>query len=176
MDLDAVVERVESYPCRLAEVTGGEPLLQPNVHELIGRLCDAGWTVLVETSGACDIGPCDPRCVCIMDVKTPGSGEAERMDWGNLERLRPQDEVKFVIVDRADYEWSREVLRRHGVARRCAAVLFSPVVEQPEGIEVAGCEGLDPARLAAWILEDGLPVRMQLQVHKLIWSPQARGV
>jgi 7-carboxy-7-deazaguanine synthase len=171
-----VVARVEAHPCGLVEVTGGEPLLQPAVHGLITRLCDAGRTVLVETSGACDIGPCDPRCIVILDIKTPGSGEAGRMDWSNLERLRPQDEVKLVVVGRADYEWARDVIRRHELARRCRAVLMSPVFEQAAGREIEGSPGLDPARLAEWILRDGLEVRMQLQMHKLIWDPATRGV
>ncbi|RMH27060.1 MAG: 7-carboxy-7-deazaguanine synthase, partial [Planctomycetota bacterium] len=108
--------------------------------------------------------------------KTPGSGESGRTDWGNIDRLRPSDEVKFVITDRADYEWARGVIEERGLARRVAAVLMSPVFEQPAGDEIAGAPGLPMRDLAAWILEDGLPVRLQPQLHKFIWDPQTRGV
>jgi 7-carboxy-7-deazaguanine synthase len=160
----------------LVEITGGEPLLQAPVHELTARLCDGGSTVLIETSGACDIGRCDPRAIRIMDLKTPASGECERNDLRNIDRLEPRDEVKFVIADRADYEWARSMIRRHGLERRCAAVLMSPVSAQEPGEEVEGCPGLEPRVLAEWILQDGLPVRLQLQLHKHIWHPAARGV
>jgi 7-carboxy-7-deazaguanine synthase len=111
-----------------------------------------------------------------MDLKTPGSGEVQRNDWSNLARLRPQDEVKLVIVDRRDYEWARDLIRRENLPSRCRAVLLSPVVEQPAGAEIEGAAALEPRLLAQWILEDGLPARMQLQMHKLIWEPQTRGV
>jgi 7-carboxy-7-deazaguanine synthase len=174
--IDAVVEEAAGHGSALVEITGGEPLLQPRVHDLIARLLDRDLTVLVETSGACDISTCDPRVIRIMDLKTPGSGEVERNDWSNIERLGPRDEVKFVVVDRADYEWARAVLREHRLSERCRAVLMSPVHHQPSGLEIAGAEGLEPRRLAEWILEDGLPVRMQLQMHKFIWDPATRGV
>lgn len=177
--LGEIIEEICSHPCGLVEVTGGEPLLQPRVFDLMGRLCDLGKTVLVETSGACDIdgaGACDPRVVRIMDIKTPGSGEAERMDWANIERLRPCDEVKFVLCDREDYEWAADLVRRRDLASRVRAVLFSPVFEQAPGLEIAGQPGLSMRALAEWILADGLPVRMQAQLHKFIWDPQMRGV
>jgi 7-carboxy-7-deazaguanine synthase len=174
--VDDVVGEVVGHPAGLVEITGGEPLLQPAVHGLISRLCDLGRTVLIETSGACDIGRCDPRAIRILDVKTPGSGEAHRTDWANLDRLTGRDEVKFVLLDRADYEWAREVIERHELAGRCRAVLMSPVFEQSPGREIAGAAGLPPDELAAWVLADGLPVRLQLQMHKLIWDPQMRGV
>ncbi len=161
---------------RLVEITGGEPLLQEPVHAQIGRLCDEGFTVLIETSGACDISRCDARAIRIMDLKTPGSGESHRNDWANLDRLRGADEVKFVITGREDYEWARDVTRRHDLPGRVRAVLFSPVFEQAPGEEVAGCPGLDPQILAEWILADGLAVRLQLQLHKHIWQPSLRGV
>jgi len=180
--IDSIVEEVCGYPCELVEITGGEPLLQKRVFELMRRLCDQGRTVLVETSGACDIdggggeGGCDPRVIRIMDLKTPGSGECERNDWGNIARLRRHDEVKFVICDRADYEWARDVIRRYDLPGRVHAVLMSAVFEQPSGREIAGSPGLPMRELAEWILADGLPVVMQTQLHKFIWDPQTRGV
>ncbi len=162
--------------CELYEVTGGEPLLQKGVLELMTRLCDEGKTVLIETSGACDISVCDPRVIRIMDLKTPGSGEAERNLWENIEHLNQRDEVKFVLTSRADYEWARDVIARHKLAQRVGAVLMSCVHEMPAGNELPGCTGLPIADLAKWVLEDGLPVRLQTQLHKLIWDPNARGV
>lgn len=162
--------------CDLYEVTGGEPLLQKEVHELMSRLCDKGKTVLIETSGACDISLCDPRVIRIMDLKTPDSGEAERNLWGNIEHLNKQDEVKFVLCSRGDYEWAREVIEAHGLARRVGAILVSAVHETPPGKELAGSPGLALNDLARWVLEDQLPVRIQTQLHKLIWDPMARGV
>jgi 7-carboxy-7-deazaguanine synthase len=164
MSLDQIIERVGSYRCRLVEVTGGEPLHHPEAFELIARLLDAGHTVLIETSGAIDIAPLDPRVVVIMDVKCPGSGMADRNLWTNLDRLKPSDQVKFVLKGREDYVWARDVLARTGLHQR-HAVLFSPVFGE-----------LDPKTLADWMLEDRLPVRLQLQLHKLIWDPAARGV
>jgi len=174
--IDSIFEEACSHPCDLIEVTGGEPLLQPRVHTLMRCLCDSGRTVLVETSGACDISACDPRVIRIMDIKTPGSGEVDRTDWANLERLTPRDEVKFVITDRADYEWARGVVARHHLTERVAAALFSPVFEQPAGAEIGGARGLPMRDLAAWILADGLRVRLQPQLHKFIWDPLTRGV
>jgi 7-carboxy-7-deazaguanine synthase len=175
--IDEIVEEVCSHPCRLVEITGGEPLNQAGVHDLIRRLCDRGWTVLIETSGAVDVSACDPRAIRIMDLKTPGSGECERNLWSNIERLTLRDEVKFVITDRTDYEWARDVIARHSLAERVNAVLLSPVSEQLPGLEIRGCAGLEPRELAEWILTDGIPgVRMQMQLHKVIWDPQVRGV
>ncbi len=178
--VDDVVDEVRRIPTDLVEITGGEPLLQPAVHPLITRLCDLGRTVLIETSGACDIGGCDPRAIRILDLKTPGSGEVDRNLWTNLDHLAPPDEVKFVITDHADYQWAKSVVEQHRLGERCRAVLMSPVFEQPPGEEIAGCPGLDPGELADWILHDppaaGGPVRMQSQLHKFIWDPHARGV
>jgi len=174
--VEDVVAEACRYPASLVEVTGGEPLLQPAVYPLMTALADRGRTVLVETSGACDISVCDPRVIRILDLKTPGSGEADRNLWSNLDDLRPADEIKFVVTDRADYEWVKARIAEHGLVERTAAVLLSPVFEQPSGLEIAGRSALPPADLAAWILSDGLPVRMQLQMHKFIWDPQARGV
>jgi len=177
--IDDIVEQVLAYNCNLVEITGGEPLLQPRVFDLMRTLCDAGKTVLVETSGACDIdgaGECDSRVIRIMDLKTPASGESARNDLANIARLRPHDEVKFVICDRADYEWARDMIRTHTLDRKVNAILMSAVFEQPSGLEILGHKGLPMRDLAQWILEDGLPVRMQTQLHKFIWEPQTRGV
>jgi len=174
--IDELLEEILAIDCELIEVTGGEPLLQARVHTLITALCDAGRTVLIETSGACDIGPCDPRSIRILDLKTPGSGECDRNLLDNLEKLTPRDEIKFVLTDRVDYEWARSMMREHDLAARCGAVLMSPVHEQPEGLEIVGCAGLSPRVLAEWILEDRLPARMQTQLHKHIWDPHMRGV
>ncbi len=172
----SIEAEVLGIPCGLVEITGGEPLSQRNVHTLIARLLDAGRTVLIETSGAIDTEAVDPRARLILDVKTPDSGEAARMVWSNLDRIRPHDEVKFVISSRRDYEFARETTAKHALTKRCQAVLFSPVHEQPKGLEVLGSAGLNPRQLAEWILADRLEVRMQIQVHKVIWDPQTRGV
>jgi 7-carboxy-7-deazaguanine synthase len=164
MPLDDVVARVLAEPCDLVEITGGEPLLQDEVFPLMTRLADAGRTVLVETSGANDVSRVDRRVHIIMDLKCPGSGECERNLYSNLAVLKPTDAIKFVIADRRDFDWSCEQVRSRGLDRRFA-VLFSPVFGE-----------LEPRALAEWIIESGLPVRLQLQQHKYIWDPAARGV
>lgn len=179
--IDEVVEQVCAFPCELVEITGGEPLIQKRVFELMRRLIARGKTVLVETSGACNIdgppdAPCPPEVIRIMDLKTPGSGESTRNDWSNIARLRPHDEVKFVITDRHDYEWARAMIREHGLTGRVREVLMSAVFEQPKGLEIAGQRGLPPRQLAEWMLADGLQARMQVQMHKFIWEPSTRGV
>jgi len=163
--VEEILLEVARYGCPLIEITGGEPLLQDDVYPLMERLLAEGLTVLLETGGHVSLAKVPPGVVRIMDVKCPGSGEASRMDWGNIDRLAAADQVKFVIKDRGDFEYAREALRRHQLDRRCAAVLFSPV----HGV-------LDPGDLATWVLEDKLPVRVQLQVHKYIWGAHARGV
>lgn len=165
MSVGEIVRQLDDYGCDLIEITGGEPLLQEGVHGLIAALLEAGRTVMIETSGASDVSRLDPRAIKIMDLKCPGSGESERNLWSNLEHLGARDEVKFVISGRADYEWTRDVIRRHGLERRVNSVLVSCAFGR-----------LEPARLAAWILEDRLPVRLQLQIHKYIWPPDTRGV
>jgi 7-carboxy-7-deazaguanine synthase len=163
-----IVAEVARHPCRLVEITGGEPLLQKRVHELMTRLCDLDYTVLIETSGAHDIGAIDPRVHRIMDLKTPGSGEVARNRMANLELLGPRDEVKFVIGSEEDYAWASGQVRAGmpGWADRVNAILFSPVFGK-----------ITPLDLATRVLADGLPkVRMQLQMHKLIWEPNQRGV
>lgn len=164
MTLDEVLAGVRACDCRLVEVTGGEPLHQPEAFTLIERLCADGYEVLVETSGAIDIAPVDPRARIIMDVKCPGSGMTDRMDWNNLDRIAAKDEVKFVLADRADYEFARMIIARHGLAGRCP-VLLSPSFGE-----------LDPRQLSEWVLADKLPVRVQLQLHKFIWDPNMKGV
>jgi len=162
--IDDIMARVRNYGCTLVEVTGGEPLHQRDALRLIEGLCNEGYTVLIETSGAIDVSPVDPRAHIILDVKCPGSGMTDRMDWDNLGRLRAKDEAKFVIKDRTDYEWACSILKQYDVARRCP-VLFSPVHGD-----------LELRQLAEWILADKLPVRLQLQMHKYIWNPSMRGV
>ena len=176
--IDDIIEEAQRIggDCQLYEVTGGEPLLQKPVHELMAKLCDMGKTVLVETSGACDISVCDPRVKRIMDLKTPGSGEVERNHWPNIEHLTKQDEVKFVLCSREDYEWARKVIHEHKLADRVAAILVSAVHETPPGKELPGSQGLSLPNLARWVLEDHLPVQIQTQLHKLIWPASARGV
>ena len=175
-EIGGLVDEVAAHPCDLVEITGGEPLLQPRVALLMKELADLGKTVLVETSGACDIGLCDTRAVRIMDIKTPTSGEAERTDWSNIEKLTRRDEVKFVIGGREDYEFALETMAAHELSDRVAAVLFSPVNEQPRGLEIAGMRAMPMRELAEWMLEDGVRAVMQPQLHKFIWDPQTRGV
>ncbi len=163
--LGEIVHAVLNYDCPLVEITGGEPLLQKNVLPLMTMLADTGRTVLLETSGAHDISGVDSRVHRIMDLKTPGSGEVERNLYANIEHLAPNDEVKFVIGSREDYEWSRAQVREHRLAERCRAVLFSPIFGR-----------IDPREIVDWVLADKLPVRFQLQMHKFIWTPTARGV
>jgi 7-carboxy-7-deazaguanine synthase len=165
MSVDDVVADVEARGCDVVEVTGGEPLLQPDVYPLMRRLLESGKTVLIETGGHRSIADVPAGVIRIMDVKCPGSGESEHNDWSNLAHLTSRDEVKFVIADRADYEFARDVVRREDLAARVNAVLFSPVHGE-----------LDPKLLSQWVIADRLPVRVQLQVHKYIWSPTTRGV
>jgi 7-carboxy-7-deazaguanine synthase len=165
MTVEDVVEEVGRYDSPLVEVTGGEPLLQPDVYPLMDRLLEAGRTVLLETGGQVDVSRVPGAVVKVMDVKCPGSGESDRNEWENIDRLSSRDQVKFVIKDRADYEYARETLARHALDLRCAAVLFSPV----HGV-------MHPKELSEWILEDKLPVRLQMQIHKHIWGAEVRGV
>jgi 7-carboxy-7-deazaguanine synthase len=165
MSLDEIVDQVDGYDCPLVEITGGEPLLQREVYPLMDRLLASGRTVMVETGGHLSIGQVPAPVIKIVDVKCPGSGESHRMHWDNLDLLAAHDEVKFVIKDRGDYEFARDIVGRHRLAGRIAAVLFSPV----HGV-------LDPRELAGWILQDKLEVRLQLQVHKFIWGADVRGV
>src|SRR4051794_1645210 len=165
MSIDDVARKVDEFGCNLVELTGGEPLLQKDVYPLMRRLLDAGRTVMVETGGHLSIEKVPQEVIRIVDVKCPGSGEAARNHWDNLALLTTHDEVKFVIRDRADYEYARDVVTKYGLVARTAAVLFSPV----HGV-------LASKDLAEWILADRLAVRLQLQAHKYIWGAEVRGV
>ena len=165
MSVDEVIAAVEAYGSPLVEITGGEPLLQEDVYPLMDRLLASGRTVMLETGGHRPTTRVPPAVFTILDVKCPASGEAAKNDWSNLDRLGPHDEVKFVVQDRADYEFARDVIARHSLASRAAAVLISPV----HGV-------LDARTLSEWMLADRLPARLQLQLHKYIWSPSTRGV
>lgn len=162
---DEVLRRALEYRCPLVEITGGEPLLQPDVYPLMQELADAGCTVLLETSGAHDVSAVDPRVHIIMDLKCPDSGECERNYWPNLAHLKPTDQIKFVVASRRDWEWTETTIRQHALQERFVC-LVSPAFGR-----------LEPRLLAGWLLDSGLQkVRMQLQLHKYIWDPQARGV
>jgi 7-carboxy-7-deazaguanine synthase len=163
--LEDVLDAVDGFECPLVEVTGGEPLLQEDVYPLLDGLLQRGKRVLLETGGHRSTARVPPDVVTIVDVKCPGSGEESRMCWDNLDRLRPHDEVKFVIADRADYEYARNVLERYRLAERAAAIHLSPV----HGV-------LSPRTVSEWVLADNLPVRVQLQLHKYIWDAHTRGV
>jgi 7-carboxy-7-deazaguanine synthase len=177
MSLDEILQKVETYPCSLVEMTGGEPLLQKAVLPLMTRLCDTGKQVLIETSGAHDIASIDPRVTRIVDLKTPSSGESSRNLYSNLEHLQKRDELKFVIGSREDFEWAKALLEKHRLHEKVNAVLFSPAFTTAAAPgQTKGHEGLDPKLLVDWILEEKLPVRFQLQIHKFIWEPTQRGV
>jgi 7-carboxy-7-deazaguanine synthase len=165
MSIDEVIAAVDRFHCDLVEVTGGEPLLQDDVYPLMERLLAAGRTVMLETGGHRPIDRVPQPVVKIVDVKCPGSGEVDKNAWANLDRLASHDQVKFVVQDRSDYEFARDIINRHDLSQRAAAVLISPV----HGV-------LDPKTLSEWILADHLPARLQLQLHKFIWSPTTRGV
>jgi 7-carboxy-7-deazaguanine synthase len=165
MSVDDVAAAVAAFECPVVEITGGEPLLQPDVYPLMHKLLDRGYTVLLETGGHRSIERVPPGVIRIVDVKCPASGESGKNEWSNIDRLTPTDEVKFVIQDRGDYEFAKDVIGRYRLDTRCGTVLMSPV----HGV-------LAPRELAEWILADRLPVRLQLQAHKYIWSADARGV
>ena len=160
-----VLAQALSTGTKLVELTGGEPLLQPGVLPLMSELCDAGRTVLVETSGEADVSRVDPRVHKIMDLKAPGSGENARNRWSNLDHITARDEIKFVLASRADYEWMRETIRARALPEKTPNLLASTVFGS-----------LLPRQLVAWVMEDALPVRVQLQMHKYIWSPETQGV
>jgi 7-carboxy-7-deazaguanine synthase len=161
MTMADIMAKVAEYGARYVTVTGGEPLAQKKCLVLLKQLCDAGYDVSLETGGAIDTGAVDPRVSVILDIKTPGSGEVEKNLWGNLQHLKPKDEVKFVLCDRSDYDWAKQVLAERALSDKCS-VLFSPVYRQ-----------VNPTELAEWILQDKLPVRMQVQLHKILWGEVA---
>lgn len=164
MSIGEILGKVESYSCKLVEVTGGEPLAQDGVHELMTILCDRGYEVLLETSGSISIANVDSRVRRIVDIKCPGSGMVKKNLWENIESLTPRDEVKFVVGSKEDFNWAVDVLRRHELEKKCP-ILMSPVFGD-----------VQPVELADWILQSRIPVRFQLQMHKYIWEPEARGV
>lgn len=157
--IDEIVKQVEKYRCQYVCVTGGEPLAQPQCHDLLNILCDQGYNVSLETSGAMDVSPVDQRVSIVLDLKTPASGELERNLYENLSVVKPTDQIKFVICDRQDYEWAKFKLDEYSLPSRVQDILFSPSFEQ-----------LDSAELANWILDDHLPVRFQMQLHKQLWG------
>lgn len=161
MTMADIMAKVAEYGAHYVTVTGGEPLAQKKCLVLLKQLCDAGYDVSLETGGAIDTGAVDPRVSVILDIKTPGSGEVEKNLWGNLQHLKPKDEVKFVLCDRSDYDWAKQVLTERALSDKCS-VLFSPVYQQ-----------VNPTELAEWILQDKLPVRMQVQLHKILWGEVA---
>ena len=166
LSVGEIVEQVAALGCPLVEVTGGEPLAQSGTVALLGELVEAGYTVLLETSGALPVSAVPAAVRKIMDLKCPSSGETNRNLYENIEHLHAHDEVKFVVATREDYEWAKETAARYGLSRRCHAVLFSCVFGE-----------LEPGKLAEWMLADRLSdVRLQLQLHKILWSPDARGV
>ncbi len=158
MDTTEILAQVSRHAVRQVCVTGGEPLAQKNCLGLLRQLCDVGYTVSIETGGSIDIAPVDPRVIRVVDVKTPGSAESDKNRWSNLDHLTSRDQVKFVICDRADYEWSCEIMNRHKIPQK-STVLFSP-----------SYGALEPRTLADWIIEDRLPVRFQIQLHKILWG------
>ena len=162
MTIDEIMAEVEKLDCRMVELTGGEPLLQSDIYELATRLADRGHTVLIETGGHRDISRLDPRVIRILDLKCPASGECEKNLWTNLEHLRPIDEVKFVIADRRDYEWTLNVIREHGLEDRVKLLISTAFAM------------IEPQQVVEWMLEDRLQARFQLQLHKYIWPPDAR--
>lgn len=164
MSVDRVAREVARLGCPLVEVTGGEPLLQPDVHPLMAALLSNGHEVLLETNGSLDVCPVDPRVVKIVDVKCPGSGMAEHNLYSNFTSITSRDQIKFVISSEADYRWATHLVREHALTEK-ATVLFSPA-----------CGQIQPSELCRWILSDSLPVRLQLQLHKYIWGPERRGV
>ena len=162
MSIEAICEQVAAYAPRFVTVTGGEPLAQKSCIPLLSRLCDAGFEVSLETSGAMCVAQVDQRVVKVLDLKTPASGEVERNDYSNIARLTPQDQLKFVICDRNDYEWARFKLDEYQLDGRVSDILFSPSYGQLKGRE-----------LAEWIVQDNLPVRFQMQLHKILWDDEA---
>jgi 7-carboxy-7-deazaguanine synthase len=158
VEIEDILKKVEEYAVHHVTVTGGEPLAQKPCIELLERLCDAGYEVSLETSGALDVAQVDPRVIKVIDIKTPGSLEVNRNRFENLEHLLPHDQIKFVICDRQDYDWSKEIMQRYQLADACE-VLFSPSFQQQS-----------PGELADWIIQDRLPVRLQIQLHKFLWG------
>lgn len=165
MTIDEIIGEVEKYNCKLVEVTGGEPLMQEGVHELMTKLCDKGYSVMIETGGSLPIENIDKRVKIIMDLKTPHSKMMKKNRYENIKYLKPVDEVKFVVGSREDYEWTKDIIIKYNLTEKAGQVLISPVFGEVENID-----------LAEWILKDNLNVRFQIQIHKYIWHPETRGV
>ena len=165
LEIDHVLAEVEKFDCNLVEITGGEPLLQEEVYPLMHRLLERGATVMLETGGHISIARVPAAVIKVLDIKCPGSGEVQRNAWDNIDRLLGHDQVKFVIADRVDYDYAKDVVSQHQLNARCADVLFSPVHAR-----------LAPEQLAEWVLADRLPVRLQIQLHKYLWGAETRGV
>ena len=174
--LQEIVDKVESFKTSLVEITGGEPLIQPLVHPLMEQFCDLGYQVLLETSGERDLQVCDKRVVKIVDIKTPCSGAGGSFLDSNFDALLKHDELKFVITNREDFDWAVDLVSKRSLHDCVNAIHFSPVMMQSGDEHIAGCEPLEPEILAEWILASGLSLRLQLQIHKYVWSPTLRGV
>ncbi len=164
LTVDEVIDRVNAFSLLFVQITGGEPMLQDDVYKLMDRLLDLGYKVSLETNGSMDLSNVDKRVVKIIDIKCPSSGESDKMDFRNISYLTKSDEIKFVIKDRDDYNWAKEIIDRYNLIKRCN-ILISPVYGE-----------IEPRELAEWILEDNLNVRLQIQLHKVIWHPEMRGV
>ena len=176
VSLEHIVQTVHELGNSLVEITGGEPLLQKHVLDLMEQLCDVGFSVMLETSGDRNISECDARVHRIVDIKTPNSGASDSFLSSNFSCLCKKDEVKFVITNRNDFDWSIAVVQDNNLLEVAGAVHFSPVMYQESNTMILGCQSLAPEELAQWILESGVPVRLQLQLHRYIWDPSTRGV
>lgn len=161
----AILQKIKEFSCHTVCITGGEPLLQQSVLSLMTQICDEGYTVTLETGGSLPIDAVDPRVHVILDIKCPGSGMSEKNHWDNLKAIKPKDEIKFVLLDRNDYDWAVKVIHQHNLSSLTPHLLLSPVFGK-----------LDPQELVKWILEDRLPVRLNMQLHKFIWTPETKGV
>jgi 7-carboxy-7-deazaguanine synthase len=164
LSIKAILDELGKYNCNLIEITGGEPLIQKNVHHLMKLLCDRGYEIMLETAGHLDISTTDSRVKRIMDIKCPSSGESDKILWENIKHLKNTDEIKFVVSTSDDLSWAQQIIEKYNLTKICP-VIFSPVYGE-----------MDNEILAQWIMQSGLPVRMQIQLHKQIWSPQTRGV
>jgi 7-carboxy-7-deazaguanine synthase len=176
MHIETIIQTIQSYGCPLVEITGGEPLIQPEVHSLMRQLCDLDFTVMLETCGQLPIANCDPRVHRIVDIKTPNSGAADSFLEENYDALCSTDEIKFVLTNKEDFDWAIGIVREYDLLDTVAEVHFSPVMFQEANGCVQGCEALSPELLAGWILDAGERIRLHLQLHRYVWAPDARGV
>ncbi len=176
MTISDILKEITSSKIKLVEITGGEPLIQPNVHPLMCTLLDMGFTVLLETCGERDISVCDSRLHRIVDIKTPNSGAGNSFLASNYDDLTQKDEIKFVITDKQDYDWAVDVMSKYDLLKHVNAIHFSPVMEQYANEYILGCEGLDPQVLSQWMIDSGVQARLHFQMHKYIWPSYARKV